>query len=248
MLDLAKFLPGKELPAGYDIADWIAENPGQSPKWYRMELDRLKTCPQDIQKSIPWLQSMSSVQLRELQWLWPGYIAQGKFTLLAGDPGVGKSFLSLDIAARVSRGDTWPGGGAAPIGDVVLVSSEDDKNDTILPRLMSAGANLERVHIFPEFNDIIQDLHRLEEMFQIMRQCRLMIIDPISAYLGEADSHRNAEVRAILTPLCDLLAEKKVALLAITHLRKSEGQAVYRTLGSVALCRPGPQRLCRHPR
>src|SRR5208337_2012961 len=81
------------------------------------------------------------------KWLWPGVIPAGKLTLLVGDPGVGKSLLTLDIAARVTRGRPWPDCSAAcAIGEVILLSAEDDPADTIKPRLLAAGAVCDLIH------------------------------------------------------------------------------------------------------
>ena len=93
------------------------------------------------------LQELTGVTREMLEWLWPGRIPLGKLTLLAGDPGLGKSFVTLDIAARVSRGDAWPD---TPLlkqtpGDVVLLNAEDDLADTIAPRLDKANADDKRI-------------------------------------------------------------------------------------------------------
>src|SRR4051812_37112753 len=90
---------------------------------------------------------LSDVRARKLEWLWPERIPLGKLTLLAGDPGLGKSFLSLDLASRVTRGGEWPDACAtkAVQGSVVLLSAEDDLEDTVCPRLQAAGADLAKV-------------------------------------------------------------------------------------------------------
>src|SRR5262249_2652908 len=89
---------------------------------------------------------LDSVQARDVSWLWPGRIARGKITLLVGDPGVGKSFLTLDLAAGVSRGCGWPDGSAScGSGEVILISAEDDLADTVQPRLSRAGADMSRI-------------------------------------------------------------------------------------------------------
>ena len=82
-----------------------------------------------------------------IKWLWPGRIAKGKLTLLVGDPGLGKSFITLDMAAHITRGEKWPDGAPCPLGTVLLLSAEDDPADTIRPRLDAMGAEVKLVHI-----------------------------------------------------------------------------------------------------
>ncbi len=198
----------------------------------------------------PVLSCLSDVKAELVQWLWPGRIALGKLTLIVGDPDQGKSLITLDLAARVSRGAGWPdcpADTAAP-GGVVLLSAEDDLADTIRPRLDAAEADVQRVHaltttkrfdlaagkeIREPFN-IAQHLQALEKAIKEVDDCRLVIIDPISSYLGGTDSHKNAEVRGLLSPLCELAARHHVAIVVVSHLRKGEGPAMYRAMGSLA--------------
>ncbi len=206
---------------------------------------------------------LADVPPSEVAWLWPGRIALGKVTLLAGDPGLGKSMVTLDIAARVSRGTAWPdavappsrGGDMAPSAarlaastpaSVVLLSAEDDLGDTIRPRLEAHGADCTRIvaiqaiagrddqSTYRRSFDLGRDLERLTETIDTMENCRLVIIDPISAYLGRAAENANAEVRSLLGPLAMLAAERRLAIVVVTHLRKEEGAAMYRTMGSLA--------------
>lgn len=191
---------------------------------------------------------LSDVRREELRWLWPGRIPAGKVSMLVGDPGLGKSMVTLGIAATVSRGGRWPihGEGRAPAGDVVLVSAEDDPGDTIRPRLEAAGADLERVHALDGIQEVnedgervrrpwtLSDLSELERLIERLPDCRLLVIDPVSAYLAAVDSHKNSDVRALLAPLADLAARHRLAVLAVSHLNKSQGPAIYRTTGSLA--------------
>jgi hypothetical protein len=188
------------------------------------------------------------VEPETVEWLWEGRIAIGKLTLLVGDPGLGKSFLTLDIAARVSRGAPWPDQpnelqGAA---DVVLLSAEDDVADTIRPRLDNHEADCKRIVVITGVDgnderggyvrqfDLVRDIDQLRAAIDATDYCRLVIIDPITAYLGKTDSHVNAEVRSALAPLAALAAERRVAILGVSHLRKGEGMAIHRTMGSLA--------------
>lgn len=198
----------------------------------------------------PVLTCLADVQPCEVEWLWPKRIAIGKITMLAGDPGLGKSFCSMDIAARVSAGKAWPDAPDVPRqpGGVIVLSAEDALDDTIRPRLDAAGADASRICAIEAVHDLDpmtgkprrrgfhldKDIDNLAHALRQLKDCRLVIIDPISAYLGDSNSHNNAEVRALLSPLSDLAARYRVAVLAISHLNKGHGEAMYRIMGSLA--------------
>jgi putative DNA primase/helicase len=188
---------------------------------------------------------LSDVTSRPVEWLWPGRIPIGKLTLVSGDPGLGKSYVTLSVAAHVTRETQWPDGTSAPSsGNVILLSAEDDVEDTIKPRLESMGADHSLIVAINgvrcsdggrrEF-DLLRDLDPLRELVSKHPNTRLIVVDPISAYCGRTDSHKNAEVRAMLAPLATLAAEHAVAIVAVNHLSKGVGgKAVYRSMGSLA--------------
>jgi len=193
------------------------------------------------------LRCFSDIALKPLRWLWPGRIPLGKLTLLIGDPGLGKSLLTVDLASRVTCGASLPDGVRCEPGGVIFLSAEDDPADTIRPRLDAAGADVSRVHILEAVRvaltngslaektfNLETDTAHLEDALQKHPDVRLIVIDPVSAYLGGVDSHSNAEVRGILAPLAALAARFDVAVLCITHLRKSAGAAIYRAISSIA--------------
>jgi len=195
----------------------------------------------------PVLVRLADVAPAPLEWLWPARVPLGKLTLLVGDPGRGKSLLALDVAARVTRGRPWPDApeAPAPLGNVVLLSAEDDLADTIRPRLDAAGADPQRVVELravrrpgaPEGRGFClgTDLAALERAIERTGEVRLVVLDPLSAYLGGTDSHKNAEVRALLAPLQELAARSGAAVLAVTHLNKNAAtSAIYRPSGSLA--------------
>src|SRR5262249_8970645 len=152
-----------------------------------------------------------------------------------------------DLAARASLGSRWPDcDGVAPLGGSVLLAAEDGLADTIVPRLKAAGADLSRVVALSAVKandaagdyqrqvDLQRDLPAVEKAIEQVENCVLLGIDPISCYLGEIDGHSNSDVRRVLAPLAELAARRNIAVVCVTHLRKSEGAAVYRTMGSLA--------------
>jgi len=228
------------LPA--DEVRSIAHSVAKYPSGRELEVDT---------PSVAVVKCLADVEPQPVRWLWNGRIPLGKLTLLVGDPGLGKSFLSLDIVARTTRGLPWPDDpdSGPPIGDVLLLNAEDDPADTIRPRLDAAGADVRRVHILegvkyidpetlkPTFSlfNLVRDLDALEGELKKRPETRLVVIDPVSAFLGATDSHNNAEVRGMLAPLAALAARYGVALVIISHLNKNAAlQAIYRATGSLA--------------
>ena len=192
----------------------------------------------------------SDIQAKPINWLWPGRIARGKVSMLAGNPGLGKSQVTASMAATVTTGGAWPvDRSRCGRGNVVFLSAEDDAEDTIRPRLEAAGADLSRVFILDAvveaFNaeggeirrtfNLKTDLTRLGKMLVEIGGAALIVIDPITAYLGETDSHKNAEIRALLAPLGELAAKYGAAVVCVSHLNKSSGgEALMRVTGSLA--------------
>jgi putative DNA primase/helicase len=191
------------------------------------------------------------VAMKPLSPLWPGRIYIGKLTTVAGVPDQGKSMVTCDIAARVSRGLAWPdGSGVAPRGTVVFLAAEDDKADTIVPRLAAAGADLSKVKILNSlvishkdkkqrrtFN-IAEDLAELTLLVRRYPDTRVLFVDPTNAFMGtskENDSFRDSDVRAVLGPLKEWAEEHGVAVVLITHFKKGgTGRALDQVMGSLA--------------
>jgi hypothetical protein len=175
---------------------------------------------------------------KPIAWMWDKRFAFGKISLIGGHPGTAKSILSICVGAIVTTGKDWPG--ASPpceIGDVLFFSCEDGHDDTIAPRLEAAGADMKRCHIItsPTFT-LETGIPRLEiTIANHPTKFKLIVIDPISAYMGGADSHNEAEVRGLLKPLGDLAARHGIAVLGIMHLNKQGGnEALLRFTGSMA--------------
>lgn len=189
------------------------------------------------------------VKPKKLARLWNGRFHRGKLGFIAGEPGLGKSLIAINMAATVSIGGDWPKGeGTARLGDVIYISAEDSAADTIRPRLEAAGANLDRVHIMEAVNDylgprpfnLVVDMDRLEQCLLGVRNPRLVIIDPINACLSTSDvrpfnPNNVTQVRALLCRLETLAAKYRVAILCLTHFTKAKGGSpLSRVTGSFA--------------
>jgi len=190
----------------------------------------------------PVLVRLQDVRAEPVTWLWPGRLAAGKLGLLIGDPGLGKSWITLDLAARVSTGRAMPDNApAGPPSDVILLSAEDGLADTIRPRLDALGANVARIYHLAvlragEAERAVQltDTAALELAIR-QQAARLVIIDPLAAYLGSTDAHRDAEVRGPMAPLAALAEATGAAILGVMHLAKNgQRPAIYRAVGSIA--------------
>lgn len=178
-----------------------------------------------------------------IRWLWPGWMAAGKLHVVAGQPGAGKSTTAFQMAAILSRGERWPDGTRAPRGRTLIWSAEDAADDTIVPRLDAAGADLSMIKIITgmrrdgrikPFNPAV-DLLELATYARQLGDVKLIIVDPIvSATTG--DSHKSAEVRQSLQPLVDLLQEIDAAGVGVTHLAKGsqDREPLERLLGAGA--------------
>jgi hypothetical protein len=187
----------------------------------------------------------ASVIAQPITWLWPQRFALGKIAILGGDPSAGKSLIVLDMASRIRRGVDWPDGGKAPPGNVIVLTSEDDVADTIKPRLMAAGGG--NVYVVRSVKlkagkqrgfDISGDLPLLERAIERIGDVVLIIVDPLSAYMGKptkTNTWRDSDVRATLEPLAEMAARRKIAVIGIMHFGKEAKQsALAGLLGSVA--------------
>lgn len=183
----------------------------------------------------PVLTCLADVEPRAVSWLWPGRIPLGRITLLVGRPGEGKSFVTIDAAARVTTGTPWPDGSSCPQGSVILISAEDDPADTIRPRLDAHYADARRVHLLSavrrgdgegqyERMITLSDLVAIEAALVKLPDCKLIVVDPIGSFLGGGtDAHRDNEVRGVLAPIAMLAEKYGPAVLVVAHRRKSAG-------------------------
>lgn len=189
----------------------------------------------------------NAVRMKRLQWLWPGRIPLGKITSFAGLPGEGKSLVTCALAAAVTSQRSFPDGSANPLSepcDVLFISSEDDLEDTMTPRLTAAGADLSRVHFVKsvfqnpgESNQseqmvaLDEDLPGLHKFIEEHPAIRLVVIDPITNHLGKVKMIDEQQVRSVLAPL----EFPNVAVVVVLHLNKKEGlNAIQRVSGAGA--------------
>jgi hypothetical protein len=199
----------------------------------------------------PVLVAMNSVRPSPVSWLWTHWLPLGTLAVLDGDPGLGKSTLTLDLTARITQGWEMPpegGGCSEEPAAVLLLSAEDDPEQTIRPRLDAANADPSRVHFFQSITegqgdgkrerppvlpwdlDLVED--RIKETGTV-----LVIVDPFSAFLGsEFDAHKDQDIRRCLHQLALLAHRSRVTILLVRHLNKlSGGPALYRGGGSIAI-------------
>ena len=189
------------------------------------------------------VRKLSDIQLEEVTWVWPNFLADRKITIVDGMPGVGKSTLTAEIAARITTGTSFPNGKEMRPRDVVFIAVEDGVADTIKPRVAAAGGNEEHahfIHIEQNGNEITPDLEQhlscIRDAIQEIGNVGLLIIDPIMALLGTSvDSYRDQDVRKVTTPLARLAEELNLAILIVRHPNKgASNNALLRGGGSMA--------------
>jgi hypothetical protein len=189
---------------------------------------------------------LSDVEAETIRWLWPGYIALGKLTILDGDPGNGKTTATNDIASRVSTGREMPDGSAGvPPSGVVLISAEDSLADTIKPRLLAAGADCSRILALTIAYDeegkerpitLPFDLELIRKAIERV-DAKLVILDPLMAFLsGDTNSHKDQDIRRVLYPVSKLAEDTEAAFVIVRHLNKATGgNVLYRGGGSIGI-------------
>lgn len=197
--------------------------------------------PSGIVKPISLL-SCADIQTADIDWLWPNRIPLGMFSLIVGDPGIGKSFLSTYLASVITTGRDWADGSKSQNGSVFLFADEDDFSRVVVPRLVTNGADIRRVFCLNtligentlfDVGDITH-LARLEQAIEQVGDCKMILFDPITAYLGGCNANSNSEVRMALSGLVRMAQKRVVTMLGISHLnKKAELDAMYRALGSM---------------
>ena len=178
---------------------------------------------------------MSDVELTPVDWLWKPYLPFGKLSVLQGNPGEGKTYFAMHLVAACTNGKLLPNMERLEPFNVIYQTAEDGLGDTVKPRLIEAGADLDRVLVIDD-SDVqltISD-ERIEKAI-IENNAKLVIIDPIQAYLGaDVDMNRANEVRPIFMRLGQVAQRTGCAILLIGHLNKAAGmQSLQRGLGSI---------------
>ena len=203
-------------------------------KYLREAVYGLKEPPQEETVEII---RMSEVDTQTVEWLWEPYIPFGKVTIVQGNPGEGKTTFALRLAAACTTGGTLPGMKPIQPFQVIYQTAEDGLGDTVKPRLIAAGADLDRVLVIDDSEVQLTLADERIEKAIIENNARLVIIDPIQAYLGaDVDMNRANEVRPIFMRLGQVAQRTGCAILLIGHLNKAAGmQSLQRGLGSIAI-------------
>lgn len=186
----------------------------------------------------------AEVEPEHVNWIWDGYLARGKLTLLGGDPELGKSLLCADVAARLSKGAHAPLGARLNVGASIFICSEDGLKDTTVPRLEAAGADLGLIHIFDssliragkrKTFSLQDDLDMLGAAIDSVGNVAVVFIDALTSYMGKLDSHRTTDVRSVLEPIAGFADRHDVAIQGVTHPPKAaQGNALRAFTGSFA--------------
>jgi hypothetical protein len=186
---------------------------------------------------------LDRIQPQKTNWVWRNYIPAGRITIVAGDPGLGKSQIGVDLVSRISRGDGMPDGNAGRTsGTCAIATAEDHTAETIVPRVIAAEGNLKRIRVVRKVNidgdnrylSLPRDIQRIYEYIK-QGNLRMFVIDPLSAFMGAAlDTYKDHDVRHALTPVEEVAEETNCAVLVIGHLNKKEDAAtLYRVGGSI---------------
>ena len=207
----------------------IESDPVEQPQVEEMPADRKATEPAKQSAALQ-IVNMSTIKPQAINWLWYGWLPLGKMTILAGAGGCGKTNLSLALIATITTGGNFPDGSKCEnVGKVLIYSTEDDPADTLLPRLIANGADVNKIDIITggrindkgenEPFDPSKDFPKIEEHIKDNPDVKLLMIDPIVSAVG-GDMNKANDVRKSLQPLVDLANEYKFAVLGITHFSK----------------------------
>lgn len=190
------------------------------------------------------IRSMAGVKPTNVRWLWQSRLAKGKITLFQGDPGLGKSQVTIYIASVISKGAEFYDDNSAEQGQVLFITAEDDAADTLKPRLMALDANMDNIFELQWIKTMSgktvlfnfdKYMDQLKKVTRTLKDLKLIVVDPISAFLGSVDGNASGEVRGMLNELKNLAEELDVAVILITHNNKNSGQkAISRSSGSHA--------------
>jgi len=246
ILRLADYCPG--LPEGGDIADvldspdWCGgellagANPEDLGRWILDQVEKLPPWqPEPAPEAGPVIVRLSEVEPQEIQWLWAGRIPLGRISLLVGMPGSGKSLLTLDMAARITRGWNWPDKAPCTKGNALFVVGEDGLADTVRGRAEAAGADVNRIFVLTGIQRVDKDqpfqvpvcLAHIEEITKAVMQTqpRLVVFDPIGHFIpADIDTNTENHVRLVLGRIAELAEQYRTAVLLVAHRRKARAE------------------------
>jgi AAA domain/Bifunctional DNA primase/polymerase, N-terminal len=211
-------------------------------KWLNLSVEASEAAPEENQTETSKVVCLADVEPEQVSFLWHPYIPQGKLTIIEGDPGVGKSWLTCALATATAAGSGPAGWANSDAGNILMLSVEDGLADTIRPRLDSMRANVKRIFALPGAL-VFDDAGLLQlEVAIIDYKPALVVIDPLVAYLGaKVDMHRANETRAVMARLAGIAERYGCAIVAVRHLTKGgTDKAIYRGIGSIdflAACR-----------
>ena len=245
-----------DLPPKGDVSDWIRNGGSKEKLKELVEEKALKAeewapgMPDNHKREKegqkPQIERFSDIDTEEIEWVWAPYIPKSKVTILAGHPGVGKTFIALMIAARISQGEEFltPGKDVTEPEPVLYMTAEDGLGDTLKPRLEAMDADHRNIYSlrfkvdeesgekrFVSFKD---DLEYISKAINQIKPV-LVVVDPLQGFIGsEVNTHKASEVRPVLAALSDVAEEHNTGILVITHLTKSSrNNSLSRILGSV---------------
>jgi putative DNA primase/helicase len=225
-----------DLPEHGDVSDWLQQHTA-AQLLARAKAGRLPSKGYELVRA-------EDVLPRNIDWLWYGHLAANTLELLAGVPGAGKSQIQDSYVASVTTGNAWPdGANGQGRRNVIMLTAEDVVDDTLVPRLIAAGADRTRVRILNKIHKddkgrmflLAEDLDALEDAIIEVGDVGLVTIDRTTAYMGRINSHMATDVRAQLGPLKDFSERVGVGISAITHPPKNAGpKALDQFIGSQA--------------
>jgi putative DNA primase/helicase len=235
--EMVKIIQLPELKPKQDISDWVRGYEDEEAKSVLIKL--IQRAPEWMLPAPSSLLRIADVAPREVSFAWEPYLPLGKVTLIDGDPGIGKSFLTCAIATGLSLGRGLRGKHIGPT-QTLLMCREDDADDTIRPRLEAMRADLGRVFVYgDELEFTGPGLRKVRELISTCG-AKVIFFDPLSQYFGEKlDLHRANQVRPVMTELKEISRQYNCSIVGIRHLTKGSGQkgqkAIHRGYGSIDL-------------
>jgi len=233
-----------------DITDFLEQQHSEG-KDAKQELEKILSAAKELKEPVEEVSkeailetsSLEKIFSKPVSWLWPNRLPSGKISLLVGDPGTGKSYLSLYIASLITTGRPWPDGSPAKKGTVILLTAEDGIADTVRPRCDEMKADVSKIIIVKgtssteglKLFNIPNNVSLLKNLVKKIGNVLLIIFDPVNAYFDRSvNTDKDPDIRRNLTSLVNLAEEENLSILFILHLNKNEAaKAVFRVMGSM---------------